>query len=344
MKQRLSPRSWSLRKKAITSPDLVIGTAVLAVLFNFIQGAKAQDYPDYSPLRYQLLHTYEGPSFFDHFNYYSDSDPTDGFVTYVTKDISEALNLTHATDTTAALRVDASTPNPADGRNSVRVESKATYDSGRFVFDIIHTPYGCGTWPALWLTDGANWPQNGEIDILESHNHGAHGNELSLHTTAGCDMNVERRHAGMSMDGNCDIGAAGNAGCAVIGDPSTYGVEFNTEGGGVYALELRTAGIRIWNFPRSSIPSDIHGGSPDPSTWGTPLADFPSTNCDVASHFRNLNIVANIDLCGQLARMSSHYTQMYGCPGSCADFVASNPSQFEDAYWEIGGIWVYNAS
>jgi hypothetical protein len=80
MKQRLSPRSWSLRKSAIASPDLIIGTAIL--LFNFIHVAKAQDYPDYFPLRYQLLHTYEGPSFFDHFNYYSDSDPTDGFVTY----------------------------------------------------------------------------------------------------------------------------------------------------------------------------------------------------------------------------------------------------------------------
>lgn len=56
---------------------VVVG-ATLAAL---IQGAKAQ-YPDYSPVQYQLLHTYEGSSFFDHFNYYSDDDPTEGFVTY----------------------------------------------------------------------------------------------------------------------------------------------------------------------------------------------------------------------------------------------------------------------
>jgi hypothetical protein len=112
----------------------------------------------------------------------------------------------------------------------------------------------------------------------------------------------------------------------------------------VYALELRVAGIRIWNFPRSSIPADIHNGSPDPSTWNTPLADFPSTNCDIASHFRNLNIVANIDLCGEFAAMSSHYTRMYSCPGSCSDFVANNPSNFADAYWEFGGIRVHRAS
>jgi hypothetical protein len=82
MKQLFSPRSWSLRKIAIASPELVVGTAILAVLFNFIQGAKAKSYPDYSPLRYQLLDSYQGPSFFDQFNYYSDDDPTDGFVTY----------------------------------------------------------------------------------------------------------------------------------------------------------------------------------------------------------------------------------------------------------------------
>lgn len=65
----------------MASPE-VVGTAILAVLSSFIQGSKAQSYPDYSPVQYQLQDTYEGPSFFDQFNYYSDDDPTDGFVTY----------------------------------------------------------------------------------------------------------------------------------------------------------------------------------------------------------------------------------------------------------------------
>lgn len=74
------------------------------------------------------------------------------------------------------------------------------------------------------------------------------------------------------------------------------------------ALEWRVEGIRVWVFPRSNGKGGGNGGitavppgkTPDPSVWGQPLADFPATNCDVGSHFRNQSIVVNIDLCGYL--------------------------------------------
>lgn len=113
----------------------------------------------------------------------------------------------------------------------------------------------------------------------------------------------------------------------------------------VYAMELRDAGIRIWFFDRSSIPSDISNSSnPDPSSWGTALADFPSTDCDIQSHFRNQSIIANIDLCGQLAGLTKFYNTQSGCPGTCTEYVANNASAFTNAYWEFKSFKVYQAS
>lgn len=149
------------------------------------------------------------------------------------EDTAQELNLTYASESSAVLRVDALTPNALAGRNSVRIESRATYDTGLFIFDIIHTPYGCGTWPALWLTDGYNWPTNGEIDILESTNGGSHGNDVTLHSTPGCKMNVKRKQTGSPVFKNCENGANGNAGCSVQGDYTTYGEAMNKKGGGV---------------------------------------------------------------------------------------------------------------
>jgi hypothetical protein len=38
-----------------------------------------------------------------------------------------------------------------------------------------------------WLTDEANWPVNGEIDIVEGVNYQAEA-KTALHATKGCDM------------------------------------------------------------------------------------------------------------------------------------------------------------
>lgn len=216
----------------------MIVIVIIVVVVGAVEGVKANRYPSYTPLNYQLKDTYAGPSFFDKFNYFSDEDPTNGFVVYVNKEAAQDLNLTHATDTSAVLRVDSFTPNAIAGRNSVRIESKNTYDEGLFIFDIIHAPYGCGTWPALWLTDGYNWPNNGEIDILESNNEGSNGNEVTLHTTPGCNMNVKRKETGSARFKTCDNSTNGNSGCGVQGDQATYGEALNANGGGVSLFPL----------------------------------------------------------------------------------------------------------
>ncbi|KAF7591874.1 hypothetical protein BBP40_000916 [Aspergillus hancockii] len=337
-----NPRGWSLRTKLIAG--VVTVAVVVAIIVGAVEGTKANRYPDYTKLNYKLVDTYSGTSFFDRFDYFHGEDPTDGFVQYVDQTAANMLNLTYATDSSVVLRVDTSNKFAANGRQSVRLESKTSYDNGLFIFDILHTPYGCGTWPALWLTDPTNWPTNGEIDVLETTNNAPQGNAVTLHTTSGCSMKVKRKQTGEAVYTNCDNSTNSNAGCGVQGSPDSYGEPFNKKGGGVYVLELRDAGIRAWMFSRDSIPEDItNSTSPDPSTWGSALADFPNTDCDISSHFRNQSIIANIDLCGQLGAQSQFYTEQSHCPGTCSDFVAHNPSAFTEAYWEFKSFRIYKS-
>lgn len=124
---------------------------------------------------------------------------------------------------------------------------------------------------------------------------------MTLHTSPGCSMSVKRKETGKSLSNSCVNTTDANAGCGVHAGPSTFGSAFNSQGGGVVAMELRSEGIRMWQFARAGLPADIKSGSPDPSSWGVATADFPGTDCNVGNHFRNQSIIANIDLCGSWA-------------------------------------------
>lgn len=54
-------------------------------------------------------------------------------------------------------------------RDSIRVISNQNYNGGLFIFDVKHMPSGCGLWPSIWMV-GPNWPNGGEIDIVEGVN------------------------------------------------------------------------------------------------------------------------------------------------------------------------------
>lgn len=339
-----NPRYWAKRTWFIVAAVLVV--IIVAATVSGVLVAKANRYPNYTKLNYSLKDIYSGESFFENFNYFEGYDPAEGFVHYVPEETATSLNLTYASSKSAFLRVDtsvgpSSTPDASTGRFSVRVSSKTQYENGLFIFDIKHTPYGCGTWPALWLVDENNWPTNGEMDIMEAVNNATDGNQMTLHTTAKCDMSVKRLMTGSSVQSDCHNTTNDNAGCGVKGTTSSYGRDFNAAGGGYMALEWRDEGIRMWQFARSNIPSDIVNRKPDPSSWGTATADFPNTDCSISSHFKNQSIIANIDLCGQWA--GNVYDES-GCPSNCTDHVANNPSAFENAYWEFGSWEVYQAS
>ncbi|KAK4505601.1 hypothetical protein PRZ48_003564 [Zasmidium cellare] len=344
-----NPKNWT----KVTILCVIAGAVVViaAIIVGAVLGTKSSSYPDYSPLTYTLQDTYSGTGFFDNFDYFTGYDPTSGFVHYVDSSVadSQQYNLTYASSSSAILRVDTTDTNADTGRYSVRITSKKQYESGLFVFDILNSPYGCSTWSALWLSDPANWPANGEIDVVEAVNQATTGVQSTLHTTNNCKMNVKRKQTGDTLTKNCYNGTDSNAGCGVQGEPDTYGQALNQNGGGIYAMEWRSQGIRVWFFPRDDIPSDIptdvsNTTAPDPSTWPTPLADFPNTDCDISSHFKNQSIIANIDLCGTWAGSTSVYSDQDQCPGTCSDFVATNNTAFETAYWEWASWRVYTAS
>lgn len=123
-------------------------------------------------------------------------------------------------------------------------------------------------------------------------------------------MNAQRRETGTVSNTDCYNVTNDNSGCGVTAPSNTFGEAFNKNGGGVMAVELRPEGIRMWQFNRTSIPTNITT-APDPSTWGTALADFPHTNCIIGDHFSNLTIIVNIEICGDWAGDMSVYKYVF---------------------------------
>ncbi|KAF8814678.1 endo-1,3(4)-beta-glucanase [Phlegmacium glaucopus] len=292
---------------------------------------------------YTQRDSYTGAQFLNGFSFQAIADPTHGRVNYVDAQTAASRNLTFSSADHFVLRADSSTFLSASGpgRNSFRILSNNQYTTSVMVFNIRHMPQGCGTWPAVW-TVGPNWPNEGEIDILEGVNDQG-VDQVTLHTSPGCSMPASRAQTGISTGNNCDTAATNNAGCGVqVDDGRSFGPSFNQQGGGWFAVERTSSFIKVWFWPRTAnnVPEDVlHGaGTVETASWGTPRAFFPSTNCPISSKFGPHNIVINLTFCGDWA--GAVYGSS-GCPSTCVDFVNNNPSAFVDAYFDIAWLKVY---
>ena len=96
---------------------------------------------------------------------------------------------------------------------------------------------------------------------------------------------------------NCAAAQTGNAGCG-IQDPRTnsYGSGFNNNGGGVYAMLWDDEGIRVFFFPRGSIPSDITNNAPNPNAWGEPMGFWPASTCSPFQFFNSHSAIFDTTL------------------------------------------------
>jgi hypothetical protein len=227
-----------------------------------------------------------GSNFFSHFDFFTKPDPTNGQVNYLNQLNATNAKLAYIEEGTnaAVMRVD-NTSKLLSGvnRNSVRISSKASYATGLMVFDIAEMPYGCSVWPALWTT-GPNWPNQGEIDIIEGVNLNK-VNQLTLHTGPSTSCNTSAVSPGTvssnALGPTCASAPASDSGCGWQDtSPTAYGAGFNNAGGAVFALEIAKAGVTIWKFARDAIPADITAGKPDPTSggWVKPQALWPSSN------------------------------------------------------------------
>ncbi|CAE6338549.1 unnamed protein product [Rhizoctonia solani] len=121
---------------------------------------------------WKLQQTMEGSSFFDQWDFWSTGDPTNGAVDYQSRENAQANGLIEINSAGNAIMRIENTTQVGGNRKSVRISSKYIMNGGLAILDAVHMPYGCGTWPAWWTTDVPNWPNNGEIDIVEGCNVG----------------------------------------------------------------------------------------------------------------------------------------------------------------------------
>ncbi|CAG8622670.1 11211_t:CDS:2, partial [Acaulospora colombiana] len=263
------------------------------------------------------------------------------------------------------------------GRDSVRLVSNDEFGDGVYIFDINHMP-----WPAAWTTATKNWPYSGEIDVLEGANANSNSsianlrtlglitansalanmgstpgntsysgqNAVSLHTAPNCPLKDRPTGTMTGLVGQSDCSGLsnGNSGCGVIVPGKSFGGDFNTNGGGIYAMYRNlhnSSMVQTWFWPRDVAPpadvANVSSATVDPSTWGTPVASFTFQTPGCGGQFHKHVIVLNIDFCGDYA--TATYAAN-GCPGECEAFVKYNPQAFTEAFFEFRSVRFYGNS
>ncbi|KAJ7180766.1 glycoside hydrolase family 16 protein, partial [Mycena filopes] len=288
---------------------------------------------------YTLKDHYTGKDFLD-WDFFSASDPTHGKVNYLTKSEAASKGLAYVqADGTTILATDSKTQLKAgDNRDSIRISSPNSYNTGLFIADIWAMPHGPTVWPAYW-TVGPNWPHGGEIDIIEGVGDDTKTNQITLHTSAGCSLAtsaVSKFTGKHTSQTSCASSGGNNNGCGITdSSPNVYGHQFNLVAGGVYAHIVADSGISIWHFARDAIPADITAQKPNPDGWGKPAAFFASSACPIAEHFKDHVLTFDTTLCGDWAG-----NVFPGGPSACAAAVA-DPTNFALAKWELNYVSVY---
>jgi len=313
--------------------------------------------------KYTHRTNYLDGAFFDHWDFISSDDPTHGFVDYVTKEVALKEELIRDEPSGIFIGVNnrSVVPRTARGRQSVRLESNRRYNEGLFIITLSHAPVSCGSWPALWMfgeDEDHQWPQWGEFDIIEWV-HEEDQASAALHSKPGCSqkhltdeqMSAKWSHGKIPSvhAKDCYVLAEDqwmNQGCSQQAAPGSIGYGFNQQGGGTFAADWdpKAGHMRIWNWPKGLEPLDVVKKEPQPEQWGKPQFFFDlQENCE-PEHFKNMKLVFDITFCGDRAggtTFDAHCGHMVNENETCIDFVRTNFSAFDEAYWSVQVLDVY---
>ncbi|KAF8859291.1 hypothetical protein BDZ45DRAFT_650284 [Acephala macrosclerotiorum] len=293
---------------------------------------------------YSLVAEFSGASFFDNFDFVTVCPLLHFLIFYVDYQTAYDDGFISTDDSGVTyLEIDSTTvlnPNGV-GRDSVKIVSKQSWTHGLVITDLNNMPGGvCGVYGRHYLAgpDAAS----GEIDIITGINNAAY-NEMTLFSQPTCSV------AGSGQTGHLqNADCSSSTGCSTIddSDPLSYGVQFNNNGGGVFATQWTSDFIRVWFFPSGTTPDDITNGTPDPTLWGEPVANFQGS-CNIDGSFANNNIVFDMDLCSSLVEANWAADGCNSMAATCREYVASFPDNFEhyndfdEVYWGINAISVY---
>ena len=110
-------------------------------------------------------------------------------------------------------------------------------------------------------------------------------------------------------------------------------------------MEWTTHFIKMWIFTPGKVPANLIAGSPDTSAadWGTPAFTTEGGSCVMDDHFQLHNIVIDTSFCGTYAGQPALWaeTTCSAKYATCAEYVAANPTAFDNTYWIINSLKVF---
>jgi len=268
---------------------------------------------------YALAWKAQGKHFFDDLHFTTGAGKTGGSVNYLDKNNAFQHGIINTSKHSAKMRVGKAF-NTASGprRHSVKVGTKKRFKHFLGVLKYKHVPFGLGVWPAFW-TVGKNWPEGGELDVLEYASH--EGQQVSLHTGAKnhCKLSAHEVTKCMEMpdsngmDYNCYTNyGKGQLGCA----PTTFAgqrpPEYWSDHPGALAIEWTERFLKVYYFDEANIPDDLDSETPTPEAWDEkwiisyfPFAASNEEHPGWCPNPENVmgpqQLILNIELCGDWA-------------------------------------------